>query len=141
MQHYCFPYSRSLCLIFILIWLIIESSTLVFYNHVISPTTGFVSCVSMDTIFQEYITFVQVIFKFLTVAPNTIVSVYTQSVGTSNNPVIAAQVQLISTIAIGLYYSYFSVNINRISSLNTFCLLFSVHFTYIFVHSNDSVNN
>jgi hypothetical protein len=182
--------SRSLCVIFILIWLPFESPTLIFYNHVISPTTGLIRCVSTNPIHQKYITFgliltfigvlpilitisfgflayrnvrqipyrtvplvrreldkqltvmvlVQVIFNFFTVVPNTVVSVYTQTVRPSNNPVIAAQTQLISTIATCLYYLYFAVNINRISSLNilfVYCLV-SVLYLYLYIETISS---
>jgi hypothetical protein len=64
---------------------------------------------------------VKVIFNFFTIVPNGVVSVYTHTAHPNNNVVIVVQTQLISTIATCLYYLYFSVNINRILTLNAFC--------------------
>jgi len=86
---------------------------------------------------------IQVIFNFTNVAPSTIMNVYTLTVSPSDDPLINAIVQLISTIAVCLYYSYFAVNNDELSviSTNLLLFLFSVHFIFIFVHRNDFVNN
>lgn len=53
---------------------------------------------------------VQVIFNFCDIAPFTTVTIYMHTAETNNDPIIAAQLQLILAIATCLYYSYFSVS-------------------------------
>ena len=175
--------SRYACLLFISMWLICESSTLIFYHHVISPGTGFISCVATNLIYRNYVTYgllliltgllpititilfgllayrhirqiphravplirreldkqltvmvlVQVIFNFCLIAPNTVVNVYTQTVGTSFDPMIAAQTQLVLSVATCLYYAYFAVNIPRMSFTVSFVFSFLVSILHLYL--------
>jgi hypothetical protein len=162
--------SRYLSILFIFIWMLYEIPSLVFYNHVITSTTGKITCSITNSVYQEYAVYgyiltltgilpifitilfgllayrnvrqipyrtvplvrreldkqltvmvlVQVIFNCCDIAPFTTVAIYMHSAGTSNDPVITAQLQLISAVATCLYYSYFAVNRNEMK-LNLIC--------------------
>ena len=184
--------SRCLCFGFILFWILFYIPILIYYRHVISPTTGQVSCTLTNSGYQQFITYghalilsgflpifitilfgllafrnirqiphrliplvrreldkqltvmvlVQVIFNFTNVAPSSIMGVYTLAVTTPSDPLNNAVIQLVSTLSIIIYYSYFAVKKFILNiQLKNFCLLSSVHFIFIFVHRNDFVNS
>ena len=187
-------FSRYLCLIFIILWILVEIPILIYYEHVLSATTGRISCALTNPTYQIYFSYIhllifsgilpviftafigllairnirqipyrtvplirreldkqltamvliQVIFNFTNLAPTVIYNLTIPNITIPNDPLINSILQLISTIIICLYYSYFAVNnqLNRKKMKNLFIVMyFRAHSIFIFVHRNVFDNN
>ncbi|CAF0834538.1 unnamed protein product [Adineta steineri] len=61
-QQWCnMKVARRLVFLFVLIWIIHNTPFMIYYDHIISITTGTVTCTSTNIIFQQYVSYVNVL--------------------------------------------------------------------------------
>ncbi len=184
--------ARYMLIGIVITWILHGIPFLIYYNQIISPITGKISCIVTNVIFQKYynifhlivlinclpiiimivfgilsyrnvqqlsyrtvplvrreldkqltvMVLVQVFYDVIAIIPSAIFNIFNCFFPTPTDPVIAAKLSLISILVIIIYYFHFVVNINYIYKNDDFFFYFlRVHFTYIYVHQSDFVNN
>jgi hypothetical protein len=83
----------------------------------------------------------QDVLNFFTVLPFSIMNALSLNTNLTNDPIIAMEIRFAMTISVLFYYAYFAVSIQRELIIEYFSLSFRVHFSFLYVHPNDFVDN